>query len=97
MKRQLSTQEFGDLLCRLCDEQAMEIICGKENDLYIPYIMNDAVEAYCHLTDVIIPGVLPDDLSTITDVEISSNGARNGLFLRNGTSPRGTIWYGSCT
>ena len=73
------------------------MIRGKEDDLYIPFMMNDAVEAYCHFTDTVIPGLLPDDLSMVTDIGMSQNGNRFGLFLRSGTSLQAAIWFGSCS
>ena len=96
MKRQLSSQELMELLYRLCDEQALEIIRGGENDLYIPYMMNDAVEAYCVLTDAVIPGSLPADLSVADAIELTEGEQKKGLVIRKGKEILAAIWYGNC-
>ena len=78
---------------RLCDSGALEIIPGEGHVLYIPFMMNDAAEVYCILTDVSLPAGLPADLTEITDVDLVHSGTRNGLILKCGDQAACSLWY----
>ena len=96
MERKLGDEEFLRLLNQLCEERALEIIRGDEHTLYIPYIMNDAVEAYCVLTDAVIPGSLPTDPGQADAIELTEGEQKRGLGIRKGDQILTTVWYGNC-
>lgn len=96
MEKELNGEQLRNLMMKLCEEKALEIISEGSGKLYIPYMMNDAVEAYCILSDVSIPGSLPDNLENITFVEAVSAGGRCGLLLRAKEQNVASIWYGKC-
>lgn len=96
MSRELLDHELKDWLRRLCKDEALELIPGRAGVLYIPLIMNDAVEVYCKLTDAVIPGQLPEDLSDVTQTELVSGDTRRGLLLKTGEKIKATIWFSHC-
>ena len=96
MEKELDETQLRGLLLRLCNDEALEIIRGDDQKLYIPYIMNDAAEAYCILSDVVIPAFLPDDLREVTSIDIAVREERRGLILRADEHIAATIWYGKC-
>ena len=96
MERKLGDKEFLRLLNQLCKERALEIIRGDENNLYIPYIMNDAVEAYCILTDAVIPGSLPADFGQADAIDLTEGEQKKGMVIRKGEEILASVWYGSC-
>lgn len=96
MPRAMSDYELKEWLQRLCEDEALELIPGKAGVLYIPLIMNDAAEVYCKLTDAVVPGQLPDDLSDVTQAELVSGDTRRGLLLKTDESIKATIWFDHC-
>ena len=96
MEKELSPRELKDLILRLCEDEALELIRGGEGKIYIPFIMNDAVEAYCLLTDAIIPAAMPDDLSMAARAEITEKDGRTGLIIRSEDAVLATVWYKDC-
>ena len=96
MERNLSDRELNEWLSRLCDDGALEMIPGNDNEILVPLIMNDAAEVYCILRDVLIPGVLPEDLSEAVKIKPVSREGRKGLLVENASGIMTTIWYRDC-
>ena len=92
----MNAMQLQELLNRLCDDEALEILWGGDRKLYIPFIMNDAAEAYCVLSDVVVPGTLPDDFSEAAAAEITPEQERNALRIRTEEYTLIVIWYGKC-
>ena len=92
----MNAMQLQELLNRLCDDEALEILWGGDRKLYIPFIMNDAAEAYCVLSDVVVPGTLPDDFSEAAAAEITPEQERNALRIRTEEHTLIVIWYGKC-
>lgn len=96
MTRKLSSNELKNLILRLCDAEALELIRGSGGKIYIPFIMNDAVEAYCTLTQTVVPSSIPEDASAATGADITEKDDRTGIIIRDGEAVLATVWYRDC-
>lgn len=87
-------------------EEARKEIAGEtENDYYIPYMMNDALECYlilknCHMTGEYIPPDenegredLGEDFENHTTGELIQEENRQGLIVRQGQQNTFTLWF----
>ncbi|MBO5461232.1 MAG: DUF3878 family protein [Ruminococcus sp.] len=85
---------------KLFDCSAFELHIKKntENtlDLYIPYMMNDALECYLVLTNILLKGEYLNELSDCTTVELIDENDRPALLFRQGTENVFTVWFEKC-
>lgn len=92
----LEQDDLKKLLEDIIKAEALELIrCPEknENDLFIPYMMNDAVEYYLVLTDCHVYGEKRTDFPIDTVVEIAQKEERQGIILRMPEQDFVTIWY----
>lgn len=61
-------------------------------NVYIPYMMNDAMECYIELTNASVVGVYNRDLMCDTNINFH-RGEKNSLIVRQGEDNTCTIWY----
>ncbi|MCD8356929.1 MAG: DUF3878 family protein [Clostridia bacterium] len=83
----------------LIDCAALELLRCLEsnpNDMYIPYMMNDALEYYFILTDCTAIGELKTDFPLGTTVETVQFSNRNGLIIRRPDETILTLQYHEC-
>ena len=93
--REITPQELVQYVRDICDAEALELIPGENGEVYIPYMMNDAVEAYCILEQASVPAEMPEDLEEVIDAVALCSEGRQGLCLRTEEEILGTIWYDS--
>lgn len=80
-------------LKRLIDYRALEIF-DKGDHLYIPYMMNDAVECYYRFDDISTHGKWDNKLKCEMSFSLTENDGKKGLILRQGNNVF-SLWYGS--
>ncbi|MCR5369373.1 MAG: DUF3878 family protein [Clostridium sp.] len=95
-ERDLTAQELLEIVQNLCDAEALEIISAEGDALCIPYMMNDAVEAFCILEEAEWPDDLPGDLENVTGAVCLCGGVKQELCLRTEEGDLLTIRYGRC-
>lgn len=85
---------------KLFDCRAFELHIKKNAkntlDLYIPYMMNDALECYLVLTNILLKGEYLNELSDCTTVELIDQNDRSALLFRQGSQNVFTIWFEEC-
>lgn len=87
-----------EMMEEILEAEALELIrCPEKNpeDLYIPYIMNDAVECYVILENCKMFGDKTRDFPMETQVETVIRDGRNGLVLGIPEGEFVTLWYDS--
>ena len=91
----MEIEQFNVYLESLIEQDALEIrVSNDEKSIYIPFMMNDAVECYITLTDCNIKGILQYDNNNSIFYELMNVGDRYGLILHQGDSNVTTIWFG---
>ena len=78
-------------LQKLIDCQTLEVYRIKDN-IYIPYMMNDAVECYYEFVNATTMGEWDNDYQEDSSFSLTTNEGRQGLILRQGESIF-SIWY----
>ena len=64
--KELTPQELVQYVRDICDAEALELML-RGNRVYIPYMMSDAVEAWCVLEDAEVPEDMPEDTEDVID------------------------------
>lgn len=84
---------FESDLLRLTEYNAIEVF-DKGDHLFIPYMMNDAVECYFRFNDISTQGSWDNKAKDEMSCSMTEHDGRKGLILRQGKNIF-TIWYGS--
>ena len=82
-------------LKKLIDCKALEVF-DKGAYLYIPFMMNDAVECYYRFDDIKVHGKWDNKSKEELSFELVENEGKNGIILRQGSNVF-TLWYGKVT
>ena len=90
--KELTPQELVQYVRDICDAEALELML-RGNRVYIPYMMSDAVEAWCVLEDAEVPEDMPEDTENVIDAVALCAEGRQGICLRTEDGICGTIWY----
>lgn len=94
----LSNEMLQKYLSEICSCQALEVHADKDN-VYIPYMMNDALECFLLFRNAQLIGhPLPDyegDTSYEMINRITEGITKTGLIFRQGTQNVFTLWYES--
>ena len=96
-KKTLAAKELLSLVTDLAGQQVLELVPSREDPgtLYIPYMMNDAVEYYLVLKNVHVTGDLPGDFPPESSVSVMERDGRTGLlFALPGARP--AVWFDEC-
>jgi len=95
----LSQESLHKYLSEICSCQALEVHTDQEK-VYIPYMMNDALECYLLFCDAQLTGRPVPEFEGRTDFEFicenEENRSRNGIIFRQGDQNVFTLWYGEC-
>lgn len=99
MNQSISINVLSEKLNTLRELDALEFIYdAKKEQLFVPYMMNDAVEYYYILHQCQIQGELPGEVPCDASIElISANANRLALILRIEEGSTITIWFTRCT
>jgi hypothetical protein len=92
----LSTETLDKYLTEICSCNALEI--QKDGaKIYIPYMMNDAIECYLVFTNAQLTGQLLSDYKEKLSYELiqssSEANCKHGIIFRQGTQNVFTLWY----
>lgn len=98
----LSNETLQKYLSEICSCQALEVHTDKDN-VYIPYMMNDALECFLLFSHAQLTGhPLPDYEGDISYEMISettegskTRGSKTGIIFRQGTQNVFTLWFTS--
>lgn len=63
------------------------------SEIYIPYMMNDALECYIVLKDAVLVGEQMADKKQYTEVEIHNEGERSALVVKQGDENTFTVFF----
>ena len=80
-----------------CD--ALDLVRRTESDqenIYIPYMMNDAVEYYLILKECKVAGDMPERIPGETTVESAENDSKKGIIFCLPGGSRVSIWFLEC-
>ncbi len=92
----LSEETLQQYLSELCSCQALEVHTDSDK-VYIPYMMNDALECYLLFSDAQLTGhPLPDyegDTSYEMISKTTEGSSKSGLIFRQGAQNVFTLWY----
>lgn len=78
---------------------ALELIRSQEPDgkkVYVPYMMNDAVEYYLILTSCKIAGHMPKEIPEKTFVQSVENDLKSGIIFGFPDGAKASLWYEDC-
>lgn len=98
-RRAVSGEELQNFIADLITSQALELLrCPEMNaaDLYIPYMLNDALEYYLVLKQCTAIGSITGDFPEGTAVEWVRNQSSEGIILQRPGGEVTTLWYASC-
>ena len=97
-KKTLSSQELLIMISGLLENQVLELIVSGTDPgiVYVPYMMNDAVEYYLVLKNVRITGDLPEEFPENTAVRTAEQGGRKGLLFEFPDSVKPALWFDEC-
>lgn len=95
----ISATVLYEKLNTLRELDALEFIYDEKNEqLFIPYMMNDAVEFYYILSQCQIQGKLVGRIPADASIEpVSSHSNRHALIIRMTGNSIFTIWFAQCT
>lgn len=102
MTKQTSLKELENYINKLLDCNALEMIKkaeNSENQLYIPYMMNDALENYLILNECQITGSFSKKLPDIVSAEFIHNhpdSGKSAMIFRKENGEILTIWFTDC-
>ena len=98
--KQISPQELFKCIEELlaCDAFELHITPSSDDglDIYIPYMMNDALECYFFMTSVQMKGHYVKELSNKTAVELLETQTLPALIFRQDSNNVFTIWFKQC-
>ncbi len=106
MSNTITLEKLEKCLNQLLECNALEMISDNSNSattLYIPYMMNDALEYYFILENCQITGIftktIPADttLETSSDISDVSKSRRNALIFHKADNEILTIWFSRCS
>ncbi len=103
MTKLLSLKELKIYLNKLLECDALELMKKADvsgEKLYIPYMMNDALENYLILNDCQITGSFSKKLPGTTVLEIvgeNPDSGKNALIFRKANGDILTIWFSNCS
>lgn len=78
---------------------ALEIVRTSESNpknVYIPYMMNDAVEYYLILKECKVTGDMPERIPERTSVQSAENGSKKGIIFCLPDGSRISLWFLEC-
>lgn len=94
----LSNEKLQKYLSEICSCHALEVHTDKDK-VYIPYMMNDALECFLFFSDAQLTGLpLPDyegDTSYEMVNETTESSSKTGIIFRQGTQNVFTLWFTS--
>lgn len=94
----LANEILQKYLSEICECQALEVQTGTDK-VFIPYMMNDALECYLLFCDAQMIGRPLSDYEGDISYEIipktTEKDSKNGLIFRQGTQNVFTLWYSS--
>ena len=94
----LSHENLLLLVDDLLELEVLELI-PKDTDpstMYIPYMMNDAVEYYLILGNCQVMGEIPEEFDGDTLVKLIDTPDRPGLIFEMPSGDKLTLWFDSC-
>jgi hypothetical protein len=94
----LSHENLLLLVDDLLELEVLELI-PKDTDsatMYIPYMMNDAVEYYLILSNCQVMGEIPEEFDGDTLVKLIDSPDRPGLIFEMPSGDKLTLWFDSC-
>lgn len=94
----LSHENLLLLVDDLLELEVLELI-PKDTDsatMYIPYMMNDAVEYYLILNNCQVMGEIPEEFDGDTLVKLIDSPDRPGLIFEMPSGDKLTLWFDSC-
>lgn len=80
-----------------CD--ALELVRNSESNpenIYIPYMMNDAVECYLILKGCKVTGDMPERIPQGTSLQSTENGSKRGIIFCLPDGSRISLWFLEC-
>ena len=94
LKTTITAEALLSLVSDLIQQQVLELVPSREDPgtLYIPYMMNDAVEYYLVLKNVRVTGDLPEDFPEGSLVRVMEKDGRRGLLFVLPNS-RPALWF----
>lgn len=100
MKQEIIGMErLLDFLEELIACNALELVRRPEanpESIYIPYMMNDAVEYYLILKECKVTGDMPDKIPEETSLQSAENGHRKGIIFILPDGSRISLWFLKC-
>lgn len=98
-QRNVSGERLQKYIEELIACEALELLRCPEmspDDLYIPYMMNDALEYYLILKNCTVIGERTGDFPADTAVEAVQHQGAAGIIIRRANGMITTLWYQSC-
>lgn len=94
----VDSEELRDLLADLIECGALELICdaSQKQKVYVPYMMNDAVEYYLIFHGCRIEGIKKTDFSEQTTVQMIQEANMNKLLFLEPDGTEVILWYETC-
>ncbi len=94
----LSHEDLLLLLDDLLELEVLELIPSETapGDLYVPYMMNDAVEYYLILRNCQVMGSVPEEFAAGTLVKLVREPERPGLIFEMPGGDKLTLWFDGC-
>ena len=100
MKQEIiGIEQLLDFFEKLIACDALELVRRPENNLeniYIPYMMNDAVEYYLILKECKVIGDIPERIPEGTSVQSAENDPKRGIIFGLLDCSRVSIWFLEC-
>ena len=97
--RRVEGEELEGWLTDLIREGTLELTrCPdrSETELYVPYMMNDALECYLVFSDCSVSGDLSHAMQAETWVELTEDEDRKGVIFHRPDGEVLTLWYSEC-
>lgn len=89
----LSTEMLQQYLSEICSCHALEVYADGDK-VYIPYMMNDALECYMCFSDAQLIGQPQPSYDGESSFELIQD-SKSGIIFRQGTQNVFTLWYNS--
>lgn len=93
MRLELTLEELGNCIAELLDWDAFELQI-KENEVLLPYLMNDATEYFIRLEDCRIQGEWCGEKNGVVELAFEEEGDLNGLVIRQADASTLSIRFG---
>lgn len=98
-KKNIGMERLLDFLEVLIACDALELVRKTEPDsvnIYIPYMMNDAVEYYLILKECKVIGEMPERIPERTALQFAENGFKKGIIFVIPDGSRVSLWFLEC-